>query len=223
MHRPTFRNPRRVLITWGVLLVLGVLAIAVFDFRLATYAADLRANDYRTYLGQAIVLLESKDYLGALQQVERAKELAPDVYEPYAYAGGIYYRMNQWAQAHDNFCQAVEKGDPGVGPRLDITWSLIELKRFDEAAAFGAKAVDAFPDNAMLPQYTAEALLKASRPAEAIPFLERALGQSENNVYLLDRLARAQEEKGDAAAAAKTRARIESIHEAIGRVGNVVP
>lgn len=223
MYRPTFKNPRRVLATWGALLVLGVAAIAVFDFRLATYAADLRANDYRTYLGEAIVLLESKDYLGALQQVERAKELAPDVYEPYAYAGGIYYRTNQWALAHANFSQAVEKGDPGVGPRLDIVWSLIELKRFDEAAAFGAKAVEEFPDNAMLPQYTAEALLKASRPAEAIPFLERALGQSENNVYLLDRLARAEEEKGDAAAAAKTRARIESIHEAIGRVGNVVP
>lgn len=223
MHRPTFKHPGRILAIWGALLVLAAVAIAVFDFRLATYAANLRANDYRTYLGEAIELLEAKDYLGALQQVERAKELAPDQYEPYAYAGGIHYRMNQWDLAHANFSQAVDKGDPGVGPRLDIVWSLIELKRFDEAAAFGAKAVEQFPDNAMLPQYTAEALLKAGRPGEAIPFLERALGQSENNVYLLDRLARAQEQKGDTAAAAKVRARIESIHDAIGRVGNVVP
>lgn len=223
MHRPTFKHPQRILAAWGISLVLGVLAIGLFDFRLSTYAADLRANDYRTYLGEAIMLLESKDYLGALQQVEKAKELAPEVYEPYAYAGGIHYRMNQWDLAYANFTQAVAKGDPGVGPRLDIVWSLIEMKRYDEAADFGAKAVTQFPDNAMLPQYTAEALLKAARPAEAIPFLERALGQSENNVYLLDRLARAQEQKGDPAAAAKVRARIESIHEAIGRVGNVVP
>ncbi len=223
MHRPTFKHPQRILVTWAFLWLLGAVSVGLFDFRLATYAADLRANDYRTYLGEAIVLLESKDYLGALQQVEKAKALAPDVYEPYAYAGGIHYRMNQWDLAHANFTQAVAKGDPGVGPRLDIVWSLIEMKRYDEAAAFGAKAVTQFPDNAMLPQYTAEALLKAARPAEAIPFLERALGQSENNLYLLDRLEAAHEQAGQADAAAKVRERIERIHEEIGRVGNVVP
>jgi len=223
MYRPTFKHPRRVLAIWAVLWVLGAAAIIAFDVRLAGHAAHLRENDYRTFLGEAVLLLESKDYLGALQRVERAKALAPDVYEPYAYAGGIHYRMNQWDRACENFSRAVEMGDPNVGPRLDIVWSLIELKRFDEAAAFGAKAVEQFPDNALLPQYTAEALMKASRPAEAVPFLERALGQSENNLYLLDRLAKAHDMTGDAEAAAKARARIESIHEEIGRVGNVVP
>ena len=223
MYRPTFKHPRRILAGWGMLWVLGALSIAVFDFRLAGYAADLRANDYRTYLGEAVILLEAKDYLGALQRVEHAKQLAPDVYEPYAYAGGIHYRMKRWDLAYSNFSLAVEKGDPGVGPRLDIVWSLIEMKRYDEAADFGTRAAAAFPDNVMLPQYTAEALLKGGRPGDAIPFLERALAQSENNVYLLDRLARALEQKGDAAAASEARERIDRIHEAIGRVGNVVP
>jgi tetratricopeptide (TPR) repeat protein len=223
MHRPTFKNPHRVLVIWGLLWVLGAVSIAVFDFRLSIYAAELRANDYRTYLGEAVILLESKNYLGALQQVERAKSLAPDVYEPYAYAGGIHYRLNQWDLACANFRQAVEKGDPGVGPRLDIVWSLIEMKRFEEAAEFGAKALEQFPEDVTLLQYTAEALLKAARPAEAISYLERALTRTENNVYLLDRLARAQEQKGDPAAAAKIRTQIDSIHEALGRVGNVVP
>lgn len=223
MHRPTFKNPRRVLILWGLLWLAGVAGIVVFDVGVAGYAANLRENDYRTYLGEAVVLLESKDYLGALQKVEHAKSLAPEVFEPWAYAGGIHYRMNQWELAHANFKEAVEKGDPSVGPRLDIVWSLIELKRFDEAAEFGAEASAQFPDNAMLPQYTAEALLKASRPAEAIPFLEQALGQSENNLYLLDRLEVAHELAGQPEAASQVRARIERIHEEIGRVGNVVP
>jgi tetratricopeptide (TPR) repeat protein len=223
MHRPTFKNPRHVLILWSLLWLVGAVLIAFFNVRLSIHAAELRANDYRTYLGEAATMVESKNYLGALQQVERAKALAPDVYEPYAYAGGIHYRLGQWELAYTNFRQAVEKGDPGVGPYLDIVWSLIEMKRFNEAAEFGAKALERFPEDVTLPQYTAEALLKAKRPGEAIPFLERALSRSENNVYLLDRLARAHEENGDAVAAENIRDQIDGIHEALGRVGNIVP
>lgn len=200
----------------------GTLAALLFgyDIALAHYAGQLRANDYRTYLGAAWEQVQAEDYIGAMQQVERAIQLAPDNPEPFAVAGSIHYRLKHWERAFENMTKAVERGDRARGPRMDIVWSAIELKRYDEAVALATQFADDVPDNAIFFQYAAEAHLRAGRPAEAIPMLKQALNAAPDNLYQLSRLASAYRDTDNTKAAEEIQARIDAIHDAIGQIGS---
>lgn len=219
MGRDAFQRPSRVLVIWGVCCVAFASLLGVYDVVLARYADDLRENDYRTYLGLAAIHLEEKDYLAALKQVDQALALAPENPEPYAYAGGIHYRLKHWERAIENLQAAIDHGDDSRGPRMDIVWSLIELGRFEEAATLGESYAVEVDDNTALLQYVAEAYLRAEQPAKAIPVLERALEASPENLYQLSRLATAYGDVGNDAGKAEMQARIDAIHDAIGQMG----
>jgi tetratricopeptide (TPR) repeat protein len=220
MNRPAYKKPGRVLVLWGVVCVALVALLGVYDVVLADYVVHLRENNYRTHLGFATERMEQEDYLGALKHVERAKELAPASFEPFAFAGSIHYRLKRWLLAIENMEQALKNGDPSRGPRMDILWSLIELKRYDEAAVFGERYIKEVEDNGPLLQHTAEAYIRAKHPEKAIPLLRRALDDSPENLHQLSRLAGAYKELGDDDAVAEIQARIVAIHEAIGQLGN---
>jgi len=221
MKRSAFKRPGRVLAFWSLACV-GLAALLIgYDVALAHYGGHLRDTDYRTYLGLAWEEVQVADFVGAMAHAERAMELAPERPEPYAMAGSIHYRLKHWERARENMAKAIERGDRSRGPRMDLVWSAIELGRYDEAAELGARFASEVEDNAVLLQYAAEAHLRAERPAEAIPFLRRALAASPDNLYQLSRLASAYRDTGDAAAAAEIQARIDAIHDAIGQLGTI--
>ncbi|MCF6287566.1 MAG: hypothetical protein L3K26_20650 [Candidatus Hydrogenedentes bacterium] len=222
MKLPAYKKPGRVLVLWGVVCVAFVALLGVYDVVLADYVVHLRENDYRTYLGFAVERLAEEDYLGALKQAEHAKELAPDSFEPFAFAGSIHYRMKRWPLVIENMDQAIKNGDPSRGPRMDILWSLIELERYEEAAVFGERYIKEVEDNGPLLQFTAEAYLRAKHPEKAVPLLRQAMKQSPDNLRQLRRLYNAYKAMGKEKEAAEVQAQIDALYEAIDQLGNSV-
>jgi tetratricopeptide (TPR) repeat protein len=215
-----YKKPGRVLVIWGVTCAALAALLLAYDVALAQYGTRLQEQDYRTYLGIATEHLAGRDDLGALTNVELAKKLAPTNPEPYAYAGGIHYRLENWKQAIENLEKAVEFGDPSKGPRMDIVWSHIELGRHEAAAALGERFAAEVQDNTALLQYAAEAHLRAKHPEKAIPLLKQALRVSPDNLYQLSRLAGAYKALGKMEDAGEIQGRIDAIHDAIGQLGN---
>jgi len=218
MGRPLIENTRRGLMLWCAAVALLLALIEAFDFGLRTYARERRKSDYRTYLVAATDLMGHYDYSGALAQVEEAKRRGPKAPEPYAVAGHVRYQLKHWSRAIAEYQEAIARGSRDEGVILNIVWALIELNRYDEAAAVGIKALDAGFSMPALPRYIAEADFRAGQLIKAIPYYELALKGYPNDLYLLDHLRQAYRSAGQLDKAKLMQARIADIEASIDAV-----
>ncbi|MCX5759627.1 MAG: tetratricopeptide repeat protein [Candidatus Hydrogenedentes bacterium] len=175
-------------VAWITLLMIAVVFAEGVTFSLQVHGRHMREKDYRTYLTKAIAFLSQNSYADALVQAEEAIRRAPERPEPYIMAGHVHYRLKNWERAISAYETAVAKGSEDEGARLNTTWALVELKRYDDAIAEAKKAMAAGFTSATFPRYLAEACWRAGRIADAIPFLEQSLNGFPNDLYLLDHL-----------------------------------
>jgi tetratricopeptide (TPR) repeat protein len=215
MSRPLIENARRSLMLWCGALVLLAALIEVVDFGLRAHARERRKSDYRTYLAAAEDLRSRYDYPAALAQVEEAKRRGPKAPEPYALAGHIRYQMKYWSQAITEYQEAIARGSQDEGVILNVVWALIELNRYEEAAAVGIKALNAGFSMPALPRYIAEADFRAGKLPEAIPYYEKALNGYPNDLYLLDHLRQAYRAAGQMDKAKQIQTRIADIEASL--------
>lgn len=188
MADPSSENARKRLLLWTVAVLLLLAFTEAVNLGLRTFARERRANDYRTYLATASDLMNHYDYPAALAQVEEAKRRSANAPEPHALEGHIRYQLKQWNLAINEYKSAISQGSREEGVFLNLIWALIELSRYDEAAALGEKTIAAGFSVPALPRYTAEAYFRAGKKVEAIPFYEKALQGYPNDLYLLDHL-----------------------------------
>lgn len=213
-----FKNVRRVLTLWAAILVAGLVGAEAFTSGLAIHARHVRDKDYRTNLAAAAESMDSNDVAGALRQVEEALRKAPDASQPHVVAGDIHFRLKRWEQAIAAYERALAKGSRVVGTKLNTVWALIELKQYDRAVAFGEGSVAEGKDAAALSRYIAEAHLRAGRPVDAIPHLERALEGYPDDRYLLDHLERGYVRAGREEDAEKVRGRIAEVQASLNEL-----
>jgi tetratricopeptide (TPR) repeat protein len=215
MNPPPFTNTRRAITLWALLLVTGFVFIEVFNLACMRYARDIREKDYRTYLAEAAKRMAQFDLPGAMTHVDEAKRRGPKAAEPDAMAGHIQYQLKHWEQAIIEYKSAIAKGTQEEGVFLNTVWALIELRRYDEAAEIGARALLEGIATPALPRYIAEAYFRSGNMAEAIPYFERALEGYPNDLYLLDHLRQAYRATKQLDKAEAMRARIADVEASL--------
>lgn len=209
---------RKILVGWVVLILLGALAAEGLSMLLARHGRRLREGDYRTYLGYAADFVKKNDFPHALAEVEEAKRRAHDASAPYVIAGDIHYELKQWEKAIAEYNQALERKNQEAGPRLNKVWALIELKRYDEAVAFGSKAESEGFRSPAMARFIAEACFRAGKQADAIPHYEEALRGYPNDLYLLEHLRQCFTRTGQAARVKEMSERIADAEASMKRV-----
>jgi len=183
---------RKILAVWGILVLAGfafVLWLNVPILRLADY---VRSKDYNTYLAAADRAMKVDDITTALQEVDRALELAPpNAHLPYKVKGDIYCHFKKWEEAVAAYEKAMELGSPNEGVRLNAVWALVSLERYREAVALGQKAEREGVTHPGLIRSIAEAHRRAGNYEAAIPYYERAVEAYPEDLYLMDQLRQA--------------------------------
>ena len=202
MKYETIENPRRVYVVWGLILA-GLLAAGVAgNVGLSAVVAHLREADPDFHRVAADRLLAQKDYAGAKLELDKALELAPNMPELYVLRGHLFYEVGQWEEAMKAYETAIATGSANPYLYGRVLWCLVNLKRYEEAAAFGRSSIEQGHGTAALKRDTADAFVRSGKPAEAIPFIEAALKDSPKSIDLMDRLVAAyratgQQDKAD--------------------------
>jgi len=215
MAGPSLDRARKTLLLWCAAVLLLLAFTEAINLGLRTFARERRANDYRTYLATANDLINRYDYPAALSQVAESKRRNSKAPEPYAIEGHIRYQLKQWNMAINEYKTAIAQGSREEGVFLNLIWALIELNRYDEAAALGEKTITAGFTVPALPRYTAEAYFRAGKKVEAIPFYEMALKGYPNDLYLLDHLRQAYRAANQLEKAKEMQARIADIEASL--------
>ena len=214
-QQPLVRDERRALRVWGLLLAVACALVVALNVGLARHARRMRDNDYRTYLAAATDLFQRDDLAGAIAQVQEALRKNPDAPEPHEMAGHVEYRLKHWDAAMAAYHRAIDKGSVDEGIRLNILWSLIELERHEEAAAFGEQCIAQGLKSPVFRRYIGEALFRAQAFSRAALFFEEALQGYPEDLYLLDHLQETYENIGETEKARAVAARIEDVQAVI--------
>ena len=210
---PVYQDARPVLVLWVAALLLGVLIAAGWQVGLAGYVGVQRAESPWTYLKAAEQYETDKNWARALEALQEAARRGPKSPTPYERMGLIHYEKRQdWTAALGMFREALQRGSDSVDARGKTIWSLIHLKRYEEAAAFGQQCIDAGHRSAYFPRYTGEAWFRANAHAKAIPYLETALKDFPTDVLLMERLLACYTKVGDPEKARKMEDRLHA-HE----------
>jgi Tfp pilus assembly protein PilF len=211
MSRGAFRHPRQVLGTWALSLVLVAVVVGALNAALLRHAEARRARDYRVPLAAAIDRMQQQDLVGAKQFLDEAVRIAPDAPDAHATMGYFHYRRKSWRDAVASCSRAVSLGDKTPGTWVNLVWSLIELKRYDDALAVGRRAAEAGVSAPALDRYLAEANFRSGRHADAIRYYRDALTHYPDDLYLLERLKEACRTTGNHAEADRIEARIAEV------------
>ena len=75
---------------------------------LCTKILEKDEKDIFAYFRRAVAHYNLQELELCLQDAERMKELAPDEYRGYDWAGGIYFELNQCEKAIENFNKVLE-------------------------------------------------------------------------------------------------------------------
>lgn len=206
-----FARPGAVLMGWTGVLLMALAAVLTADRALMQHGLALRADDPRYYLGEAERLADLNDRLGALANLHEGMRRAPDAAETQRVAGDVHFHFHEWPQAETAYRAALAAGDPAPATRANLLWALIRQEKVDEAARVGEGWLAEGRDDPAVLRYTAEALLRANRPAEALPLFERALQHTPGDLYVLGQMEQAYRATGDPAKADATLDRIQEI------------
>ncbi len=185
--------------------MLGRNAEAIAGYR---KVLELKPDLYEAELNLGILLLRVKQPEEALSYLEKAASAKPNEFRPRLYVADAQLAKGEWAKAEESYKAALAlnaKSGPaelGLGKaqaqqnrveeaethyrkaaELDPslrTW-LLDLAEFDEKAGRKAEAIalyQQFPESAEAKEHLGQLLVEAGRPADAIPYLEWAVGHS---------------------------------------------
>ncbi len=208
MRKPPFVNTRAVFATWAAFLAAFLAAGVLANVALSRYVEHQRAQDPRTHLNEAELLIDRNDMVGAFTQIEQAIRKAPGNPEPYRVRGLLHFRLKRLQEAFDSFARAIERGSRDEDMRLKAMNALMQMGRQEEAIAFGRKCLDEGYRYPTFPRYMAETYRALGKPAEAVPYYEEALKGYPNDLFLMDRLAQAYRATGQTEKAAALERRI---------------
>jgi len=191
MARSPFKNTRVVFLVWGVALAVLLLAGIAANVALAQYVRHVRESDPRTYLQEAQRLLDRNDFAGVAAQIDIALQKAPDNPEPYRLRGLMLFRLKHWQEAYDCFQQAIQRGSRVEDLYLKALNSLMQMKRREEAIAFGKWCLDQGYKHWTFHLYMGQTYQALGKYPEAIACYERALEIHPNELFLMEHLAQA--------------------------------
>ncbi len=212
MERPPIRFPRRAMAIWLALWLGGFAALAAGNAALYRHVIQLRESDPRTYLAEADRLMKSGNLAGALAQVSSAIKRAPVDPLPRQVHGHVLFQFKQWEGAVIAYRAALDLGSRDQGAMTNLLWSLIQLKRYDEAIrVYGVPWIEQGNRNPAIVRNVAEAFVRASNWEEGLPYIESALDANPGDLYLMTQLERAYRNTGDTQ-------RAEQLHERIGEL-----
>lgn len=210
-NTPLYADARPVLVTWAAVLAFGVLLAAGWQAGLAGYVGAQRASSPWTYLKAAERYESEQNWAQALAMLQEAAKRDPKSPVAYERMGLLLYtQRSDWPNALKAFDEALARKSASLDVRGKYIWSLIHLKRYDEAAAFGQRCIDEGHQSPNFPRYTGEAFYRAGKHALALPHLENALKGFPNDMLLLERLLTCYKAVGDTEKQAKIEARIRS-------------
>lgn len=193
-----FPDARPVLTVWAAVLAFGVLIAAGWQVGLASYVSVQRTQSPWTYLKAAARYEEEQNWSQAISMLQEAARRDPKSPVPHERIGLIQYQHHSdWAAALAAFDDALRLKSDSLDVRGKYIWSLIHLKRYDDAADFGKQCMDEGFDSPNFPRYTGEALFRAQKYAEALPQLEKSLPGFPNDMLLLERIATCCRETGN--------------------------
>ena len=198
MERSPFRNTRAVFAVWGAVLVLLLATGIAANVALAQYVRHMRESDPQTYLQEARRLLDRNDIAGAARQIEIALQKAPDNPEPYRQRGLLLFRLKHWQEAFDSFQESIRRGGHIEDTYLKSMNALMQMKRHEEAIAFGKESLGQGFSHWTFHWYMGEIYRALGRYAEAIPCYEHALQGHRNDPFIMDHLAQAYRSTGNA-------------------------
>ena len=193
-----YSDARPVLTLWAAVLLVGVLVAAGWQAGLASYVGAKRAESPWTYLKAAANYEAQQNWGQAIAMLHEAAKRDAQSPVPHERLGLIYYQhRSDWSAALAAFDAALARNSTSLDLRGKYIWSLIHLKRYDEAAAFGQRCIDEGQTSANFPRYTGEALFRARKFNEALPHLEKALEGFSSDMLLLERVAACLRETGN--------------------------
>ncbi len=113
---------------------------------LVSRALELDNNLAEAYEARAEVLYRKENYLGALKAAEMAKNLRPDLDEPYLRLGDIYYKRGEISKALEMYNKALS-----IRPSVDALCNKASIYRYhgklDSAAIAYQDAIKLNPDH----------------------------------------------------------------------------
>lgn len=193
-----YPDARPVLTLWAAVLGLGLLVAVGWQAGLASYVGVQRTQSPWTYLKAAARYEEEQNWSQAIAMLQEASRRDPKSPVPHERIGLIHYQhRSDWLAAIAAFDDALRLKSDSLDVRGKYIWSLIHLKRFDDAAAFGQRCMDEGLKSPNFPRYTGEALFRANKYAEALPYLEKSLPGFPNDMLLLERIANCYRETGN--------------------------
>ncbi len=204
-------NPKKILTRWACGILAGAALVGLFNLLLFRHAAALREANPWTYLREADRLRAENDWMGAVGMLREAARRDPNSPVPWERMGLLYYNARHWDKALDAYRTALKNGSRDADVRGKIIWCLIHLNRYDGAAEFGKACLEEGYASAHIHRAIGEALRRAGRHDEAIPYLETALKSFPNDPYLIDQLAQACRLVGDEERARQLRQRIDDL------------
>lgn len=194
----TFTHPRRMILRWILLLMMGMALLGVGGLLLHRKAAELRASSPWTFLKEAERLKSINRPIDALAALQRAAELDPTSPVPHEEIGRIYFtRQSDWTKALESYRRALELGSDSADVRGKAMWCLIHLSRYREAAEFGQLCIAQGYDAPDFNRFIAEAYRRAKMDKESIPHFEAAVEAFPGDMMLLERLMEAYAAVGD--------------------------
>lgn len=212
MTGATYAHPKRILALWAASLLAGAALVLLFNGLLFRHAAALREASPWTYLQIADRLRAENDWMGAIGMLREAARRDPESPVPWERMGLLYYNNGrQWENALEAYRIALRNGSRDTDARGKIIWCLIHLNRNEGAVEFGKACIEEGYVSPHIQRAVGEALRRASRHNEAVPYLETALKSFPNDTYLIDQLAHSCRLAGDEERAAQLRRRMEDM------------
>lgn len=194
----TFTYPRRIILIWMLLLVLGGAVLATSIGFLHRRTDALRSASPWTYLKEAERLKNANRPMDALEALRHAAALDSTSPVPYEEMGRIYFtRQSDWKNALESYGEALALGSESADVRGKTMWCLIHLGRYREAAEFGQLCITQGFDAPDFDRYIAEAYRRAKMDKESIPYFEDAVAAFPGDNMLLERLMDAYAAVGD--------------------------
>ena len=218
MQPSSIKKPRPLFLIWALILLASTAAIVAFNVGVKRHVDEVRRRNPQTYFKAAVASLRIGDHMGASANLEKGIACAPESPETHQSAGEVYFQMKQWESAVASFDRAMGLGGKHGDVPTNKLWALIELGRYKEAVEFGTKSIDAGYSAPRINRHIAEALLRDGKGTMAIRYLEEALEENPNDLYVLSVLERCYEEDGDAAGAERTASRLEEAQRSIGEL-----
>ncbi len=163
----------------GSLHMLGLLAYQSGNFEeavdLISQAIAENATEAKLYADRGVAFRKLKKFNLALEDYQRALELAPNFFQAYVYKGNLFKELGQFDQSVENYEQAISlnPNDPRV--QLSLANTLQALERHEEAAKCFQKVVQLTPNDSSAYNNWGVSLRALKQLESAIECFEKAI------------------------------------------------